>query len=651
VGTFWGGVVLFFVIFFLFYSSFFSNFAGIREGLIGSIQYWLEQHNVQRGNQPWFYYLLLLSVYETLPFFAAMVATFYYLRRPTWLTSFLIWWLVTALVIYSWAGEKMPWLVIHIALPMVLLTGRYLGELATSPLRSVWEKRIAFGAVALLGVWTIHTGWPVNFERSDTPKDLLVYTQTAPDVKKMVADIHRISLEQTGDEYGIGVTVQSGTWWPFSWYLRDFKNVDYPSQLTAQATKPIVLIALEDDDKNRPFLQGYTRTKYKMRWWYPEDYRSIPEEMKKSGGLFGYLGRQDVRSSLWKWQIYRDTTQPLGSYDFYVYMKEGLGGPTSTASASTDSSAAQPALPGQQVGQPGQAAPNSQPVVNTQQYAAKTVPLSAISQWGSSGKNAGQFNTPRGVALDSQGNVYVADTLNHRIQKFDRTGKQLLSVGSEGSGDGQFNQPMGVAVDPQGNIYVADTWNHRIQKFDGAGKFLTKWPGQGGFWGPRGIALDTQGNVYVTDTGNKRIQKFDASGKFLAQFGTGGSGRGQLNEPIGIAVSPTGEIWVADTNNRRIQEFDATGKPLAEWPVAGWQQSARTEPYLSLDSQGNVYVTDPPNARIIKFSPTGEVLAAGGTTGKAAAQFDLPLGIAVANDAIYVADSNNHRIQAVAPLQ
>ncbi|MBI3970495.1 MAG: TIGR03663 family protein [Chloroflexi bacterium] len=629
VGTFWGGVVVFFLIFIVIFSSLFTNPAGIREGMIGSIRYWLEQHGVQRGNQPWFYYPIILSVYETLAWVFTLVATAYYLRKPTWLTSFLIWWWVVALVIYSWAGEKMPWLIIHIATPMVLLSARYLGELATSAFRGIWEKRLAFGAVAVLGIWTIHTGWPVNFERPDTPKDLLVYTQTAPDVKKVMRDIERISLEQTGDARTIGVTVQSGTWWPFSWYLRDFKNVDYPSQLTAPATKPIVLIALEDDEKNRPFLQGYTRTRYKMRWWYPEDYRSL-----KPSSFVDFFTKKDVRDGLWKWLIYRETTQPLGSYDFYAYLKEGLG-PTIAGS-------------GESGGEPAVQAPA--PRINAEQYAAKTVALTPIVQWGSAGRNPGQLNTPRGVTLDAQGNVFVADTLNHRIQKFDRTGKLITAWGTEGSGDGQFKEPMGLAVDGQGNVFVADTWNHRIQKFDGNGKFLAKWAGQGGFWGPRGVALDDQGNVFVTDTGNKRIQKFDGNGRFIAQFGTGGSGPGQLNEPIGVAVSAAGDVFVADTNNRRVQHFDNAGKLIGEWPLAGWQGGLRNEPYIALDAAGDVYVTDPPNGRIVKFGPTGEVLAVGGGTGSGPTHMSLPLGIA-AGDAIYVADSANNRIVAFAPLQ
>ncbi len=644
MGTFWTGVLLFAALYILFFSSFFTNLPGIREGLIGSITYWLEQHSVQRGNQPWYYYLLILSAYETLEWVFAFVATIYYLRRPTWLTSFLIWWWVLAVVIYSWAGEKMPWLVIHIALPMVLLTARYLGELFTSAARSLWEKRLALAGLAVLGVWTIHTGWPVNFERPDTPKDLLVYTQTAPDVKKVVADIERLSLEQTGDAHAIGITVQSGTWWPFSWYLRDFKNVDYPAQLTAPATKPIVLVAVEDDDKNRPFLQGYTRTRYKMRWWYPEDYRNIT--LQTIFDLFSPSPQgQAVRAGLWNWLIYREPTQPLGSYDFYVYLKEGLASP----SAGTEPAPAVPASQAPLAQQ--QSSPAQQPAfANPVEYAAKVVPLAMLAQWGSAGKAGGQLNTPRAIALDSQGNVYVADSLNHRIQKFDPTGKLLFAWGTQGGGDGQFNEPMGVAVDAEGNVYVADTWNHRIQKFDPAGKLLTKWTGQGGFWGPRAVALDGQGNVYVMDTGNKRIQKFDANGRYLSTIGSGGSGPGQLNEPIGMAVTAAGEVYVADTNNHRIEKFDAAGQFVAQWPVAGWNGNVRNEPYLTLDTDGNLYVTDPPNGRIIKFSPTGEVLAVAGTPGNGPGQLSLPTGIAAGPDRLYIADTGNNRIQVVVPL-
>ena len=128
------------------------------------------------------------------------------------------------------------------------------------------------------------------------------------------------------------------------------------------------------------------------------------------------------------------------------------------------------------------------------------------------------------VAADGSGNVYVADTANHRIQKFAPAGALLARWGSYGSGDGQFNRPTGVAVDGGGNVYVADTENHRIQKFTGNGTFLATWgtdgSGDGQFDGPTGVAVDRSGNVYVADTVIDRIQKFTADGTFLTTWGT-----------------------------------------------------------------------------------------------------------------------------------
>ena len=191
----------------------------------------------------------------------------------------------------------------------------------------------------------------------------------------------------------------------------------------------------------------------------------------------------------------------------------------------------------------------------------------------------------------------MADTQNHRIQKFDAAGKFLLKWGAKGEGDGQFTEPWGIAVDKAGNVYVADTFNYRIQKFDASGKFLAKWGsfvdtrGQAGgstagLYGPRAIAIDRDGNLWVTDTGNKRLMKYDKDGKFLAQFGSVGTDEGRFNEPVGLAIDPSGNIYVADTWNQRIQKFDASFKLLAQWPVAGWEGgSVLNKPYLAADAR------------------------------------------------------------------
>jgi len=120
--------------------------------------------------------------------------------------------------------------------------------------------------------------------------------------------------------------------------------------------------------------------------------------------------------------------------------------------------------------------------------------------------------SPGGIAVDYGGNIYVADTANHRIQEFTPGGVFLRSWGTAGSGQGRFNGPSGIAVEGSGKVYVADTANHRIQKFTSEGVFLTKWgaegSGAGEFASPMGVALDSSGIVYVADSNNFRIQKF-----------------------------------------------------------------------------------------------------------------------------------------------
>jgi len=171
----------------------------------------------------------------------------------------------------------------------------------------------------------------------------------------------------------------------------------------------------------------------------------------------------------------------------------------------------------------------------------------------------GQLVWPHGLTIGPQGYIWVADTRNHRIQKFDAGGTFLAKLGTNGHGDGEFDEPADVAVDSSGNVYVADTNNYRIQKFGAAGQLLTKWgslgSGNGQFNKPVAVDLDAAGNVYVVDSQNDRVQKFDEDGNFLTKWGSEGSGAGQFFIPFGATIDALGNVFVADTSNHRIQIF------------------------------------------------------------------------------------------------
>jgi len=203
---------------------------------------------------------------------------------------------------------------------------------------------------------------------------------------------------------------------------------------------------------------------------------------------------------------------------------------------------------------------------------------------------------------------------------------------------------------------VADTWNHRIQKFTPEGEFITSWGffGQAetpyAFWGPRDVAVDAAGQVFVTDTGNKRVVVFDADGNPITQFGSTGLAAGQFDEPVGLALGPAGEVIVADTWNQRIQTFkldqDDTYQPDRMWDVVGWYgQSLDNKPYLAADAAGYIYATDPEGYRVLQFTSEGEFVRYFGDLSSGPDGFSLVGAVAVDGEGgLWVSDPGNNRI-------
>lgn len=295
----------------------------------------------------------------------------------------------------------------------------------------------------------------------------------------------------------------------------------------------------------------------------------------------------------------------------------------------------------------------------------KYVLLTADLTFDSTQANPVLMNAPRSLAFAKDGTVYVADSRNHRILHLDTEGKTLHAWGTFADGvsipiePGTFNEPWGVAVAPDGSVYVTDTWNHRIQKFTKDGKFIMTWGtfGQGetpeAFYGPRGLAIDAEGRVYVTDTGNKRIVVFDANGNFITQFGSAGFEAGQFDEPVGIAVDKNGTVYVVDTWNQRVQTFTAletegflTFVPDRQWDVYGWfGQSLDNKPFIAVNDDLHVFITDPEGFRVMEFDPNGNLVRTWGDFGNTGSSFGLASGIAMDTDGhVWVTDGLYNRM-------
>ena len=269
-------------------------------------------------------------------------------------------------------------------------------------------------------------------------------------------------------------------------------------------------------------------------------------------------------------------------------------------------------------------------------------------EWGELGSGDGQFLRPVGIDVDQAGDVYVADVLTGRIQRFDAGGSPVAVWGGIGAGDGKFDELIDVDVDLAGNVYALDVKANTVQRFDGVGGFVRSWRARQLYYPDiavslpvGGISTDSDGIVYVSlsqhaEQGIVRI--FDGAGEIYRPSITGNSGT-TLHVPTGIAVASDGVVYVADTFNRRIQTFKADGSAAFQifgsaTPDRVFRMLARGD--VELDAQGNLYVADFANARVHIFDANGgleDSFEVRDTLGRLA----LPSGIAVDNDGnVYV---------------
>jgi gliding motility-associated-like protein len=288
------------------------------------------------------------------------------------------------------------------------------------------------------------------------------------------------------------------------------------------------------------------------------------------------------------------------------------------------------------------------------------------------GSAANQFFSPQSVSGDASGNIYVADALNNRIQKFPpgstsvTNGITVAGGNGLGSAADQLWDPLNVFSDNSGNLYIADVFNQRIQEWmTGASTGFTVAGGNGAgaaanqFNDPYSVFVDPSGNIYVADWLNSRVQKWApgaASGVTVAGGNGAGAASNQLNLPTNVFVDAAGNIYITDRTNERIQKWApgaTSGVTVAGGNGIGSAANQLDAPFgIFVDASGNLYVADYSNSRVQKFPPgstgatNGVTVAGGNGFGNAANQFDGPSGVYVNNaGSIYVCDLNNQRVQ------
>lgn len=433
-------------IFVVLYTSMFTNIGGLATSTFGALGYWLGQQGVQRGEQPWFYYLLLLPQYEFIPVIVFPFAALVTLRRVVprilrgqevgrrlYTQGFFLYWAVLMLAVLSWAGEKMPWLSVHVVLPLILLSATYLGELVEHleanlvGNRDLGLRSLALGGGLLavfagwFGVWAWGTAGPWEFneqinnvertlrpaiadnpwilylpptillivgfvtwrlldrktalavatlattlallmgqmhvahrftyEEGDVAVDMLMYSQASPDVARVVEEVGELSRLQTGAK-DLSIWYDSGTSWPFQWYLRNYDNRRfYGTELNETPDADVILIATEHVADNEEFLIGYEYQEYTMRWFFPENptYRrfalapelndpnrqnyqtddsgpySLLDVVRSVGRSIWSLHEPEQQAQMFRLIAYRELWDQIRSdYPFRVYVRNDL---------------------------------------------------------------------------------------------------------------------------------------------------------------------------------------------------------------------------------------------------------------------------------------------------------------------------------------
>ena len=704
------------IIFVVLHTTFFSNIRGLYTGTIGAVTYWLAQQEVQRGSQPWYYYLLLVPMYEFLPVLIGLIGGFYYLLRrrafpafadaevaevvtepdqpntsgqTIWpsdggmFAAFAIYFTLNAFTIYSWAGEKMPWLTVHMTLPFILLAAHILQN-ALGQLNWAEARRHGgwiLGAAILL---LIPVALVLFSTRPFQSQSLQAINETSQFIAAAVVFIVLgVVIWQYGRRMGgelakrvalvallIPLTLLTIR---FTWLL-SYVNYDYVNEMLVYAhASPDVKLALEqiDDISRRTVGDKMIKVAYDndSTWpleWYLREfpnrayYGETPtrEALDAPIVIVGSANESKVKPFLGDNYIsfrYRLVWWPIEDYKNLTLAKlweDYVSGPPppNPAAETAEARAARRETVRQNWARLGK-------ILFYRDYDSYE-----LNEW----PFVHRFflYVRKDVATDiwdyQSGPVDLIQTQSVDPYEGKRTELEAVQVwGNNGNGDGQFLAPRNLAIAPDGTIYVADSGNHRIQAFDPDGNFLLKWGSEGAgpdqFSEPWGIAVGPDGAVYVADTWNHRIQAFSptgavrwSSGTFVNAQSDTGLEPGNFWGPRDIAVDATGNLYVTDTGNKRVQKFGPNGQFLQMWGTGGVIPGAFEEPVgIEIDSQGNIYVADTWNRRIQKFDADFNFIKEWPVVGwDSESVVNKPFMAIDAEDRLFISDPESYRVTA-----
>jgi predicted membrane-bound mannosyltransferase/sugar lactone lactonase YvrE len=648
---------IFYIPFTLLYTTFFTNGNGFFSGLVGSLGYWLEQQGVNRGSQPWYYYVgLQVPFYEFLPALGMLLTLGIVIRRklrgqpigdepvqlegdpdigrenqPQGQVLYLLlmgFWIITSIVAYSVAGEKMPWLTVHIALPLILFTGWGLGQLVESIDWGKLRSHRGLLLLLLIVVCLISTSVAINsWMGPDRPFSgqelnqlnhtlnfifaLLMAIGSGAAISVMLKDWE--DLGDLGSLFLLTFFALLGVLTARAAYRAAYINYDNPTEylvyahsatgvkealaqieeLSIRTTDGLAMEVAYDDETTYPYwwyLRNYTNQKYyganptrELReapviLVGDNNFAKIEPVVGQAYHQFNYnriwWPNQDYYDLTWD-RIWSALTNPeMRSALWQIWLNRDY---TKYAEVTGNGSLTLPTW---------------QPSDRMRLYVRKDV---AAQVW-----NLGASPT----AFEEE---IVADPYE---------GKGVNLIADFILDDAETNLPRNLAVAPDGSLYLADTGNHRIVHITAEGEVLTTWgsfadgatmeggaPG-GTFYEPWSIAIGTDGSVFVTDTWNHRIQKFTADGRFITQWGTFGQAETATAfwGPRDITIDDKGWLYVTDTGNKRVVVFDEDGNFITEFGSAGLLAGQFDEPVgIAVDSDGRVYVADTWNQRVQVF--------------------------------------------------